>query len=53
MVDCDEFEQRDFEKIHIYIRKTLDPKNKRMVIRTRLITDEQHEKIKRMTGIHG
>lgn len=35
MVDADVFSQEDFELIHRYIRKRLDPKNhKKMVIRS-------------------
>ena len=28
-VSCDDFPQEDFEMIHRYIRKRLDPKNKK------------------------
>jgi len=34
IIDCDVFSQRDFELISIYIRKRLDPKNKKMVIKS-------------------
>jgi hypothetical protein len=34
MIDADKFPQEDFELIHRYIRKRLDPKNKKMVIRS-------------------
>ena len=32
LVECDDFPQKDFELIHIYIRKRLDPKNKNLKI---------------------
>lgn len=33
-IECDEFPQTDFELIHRHIRKRLDPKNKRLIIKT-------------------
>lgn len=39
VIDADVIEQRDFELIHIYIRKTLDKKNRNMVIKSYLIED--------------
>lgn len=32
-VECDEISDRDRELIHIYIRKRLDSKNKKLIIR--------------------
>ena len=34
VIECDEFPQRDFEMIHIYIRQRLQPKNKNLVIKS-------------------